>query len=138
MGVIQLSDVSGGPLMLGSVLNGVPLAGPLHYHLFKNNFTVTPASILADFTEATEAGYAPQDVPLSGWIITVTPSGTTLAENADIAFGITAAGTWYGYFVTSDDGDLLYAQQFNTAITFGGLGGTITVTPKFQLKTPIP
>lgn len=138
MAVIQLSDVSGGPLMMGAVFNGVAIVGPIHYHLFTNNFTVTPASILADFDEATEAGYSPQAVTLSGWTITVTPSGTTNAEATDIAFSITESGTWFGYYVTDDNGVLLYAQQFATGITFGTLGGTITITPKFQFKTPIP
>ncbi len=93
-------------------------------HLFKNNFTPTPASVLTDYTEVLVAdfpGYA---------AIAITQSGTAFINgggNAEAVFSDplfqpssapTAPITVYGYFVTlhpvAGPDTLVYGKRFDT------------------------
>ncbi len=86
-------------------------------HLFTNNFTPTPDSLIADYTEAAYAGYA--GIAVSGWTAPAYQSRgvwSTDSTNVMDFVGPAAGGgpTVYGYFVKSAGGGtpLLYGVRF--------------------------
>lgn len=88
---------------------------PVKARLYKNDFSPTPASVLADFTEATYSGYAAQEIsPMSE--PEETPSGKVRSQSAELTFshnGGVTGNQIYGYFVTLETID-------GTKLWFGG------------------
>lgn len=78
--------------------------------LFKNNFTPSNTSVIASFTEADFAGYAPID--LSAWGAAALFAHVAQAQNIATSFVITA-GTQniYGWYVTNAAGTKLLLSQ---------------------------
>lgn len=136
MAAIQVAN-SGAVRLLEQILNGGSLSDPIAVRLFANNLTPTPATALGDFTESTAAGYVMQTFGLSGWTASTSPSGTTTATHANVVWTITGPGSFYGYYIADDAGVLLWSQRFDSTITFGDLGGVITLTPTLTLVSPI-
>lgn len=116
-------------------------ATPLHLHLFKNNYTPTNATILANLTESTFAGYAAVD--LITWAAPSVAAHVATMSAAARTFTRSSSGTGepvYGYFVTlADDTTLLWAERDPVADTSGvvyltSAGDTYTVTPSFNSR----
>jgi hypothetical protein len=127
----------GSQALLDNILNNVALPFPLRYHLYSNIFAPTPTTVLGDLTESSATGYAPQDVPQAGWTFSVPSTGTVRAVNADIAFTVTSTLVAFGLYVTTFAGDLLFAEEFSTPVSFGSMGGTVTLTPTIDFHSPI-
>jgi hypothetical protein len=111
---------------------GTAVTGLVHIHLFKNNFTPTKNSILADFTELTNVdvpGYAaspanwfagvPHRLPTGAW-----EAPDSLADPSFVATGPPPAPiVVYGFFATdSTDAILLGSGDFTTPYTFQKTG----------------
>jgi hypothetical protein len=77
-------------------------AFPIKCRLFKNNLTVTLATVLADLTEADFSGYAPQNVaPLDPPV--EADEGIVRSQVVSVTFahdGGAVANTVHGYYVT--------------------------------------
>lgn len=136
MSAIQVSDG-----YLQSILNlflnsGTPPTG-FTFHLYTNNITPTPASVLADFTECSIAGYASQAVTSSGWSINASAPGQYKGTNTTVSFTMTSSGTVYGLYVTDGVGALVWSEKFDTPLVFGDLGGTVTIEPTLESKSPL-
>lgn len=123
--------------MVDIILNDAGSPANWVYHLYVNDLTPTPATVLGDFTEATETGYAPENVPSSGWTPTTSPSGTTVAINSSFLWTISISGTFHGLYVTGAGGVLAWSERFGDPIVFGSLGGSIEVIPTLAIKSPI-
>lgn len=88
--------------------------------LFQNNFTPSPTSVLADFTEATFDGYAPVTVLAAAYPPSRTmPDGSTLALFSSVAdfedSGNVTPNTIYGAYITDTAGTfLLLSVRFDT------------------------
>jgi len=111
-------------------LDGVGIA------LFTNNFIPTVDSVLADFTEATFPGYAPQSIstPNAAFL-----NGTGRGEvDADLMTW-TATGasgeTVFGYFIYDAALDVIWCERFNAPVPMGAPGAAVDVTPKFTWFT---
>ena len=71
--------------------------------LFTNDYTPVEGSVVANFTEATAAGYAAITLTGASWTI-ATDTGVTTATYAQQTFTFTAASTNYGYYITNAAG----------------------------------
>lgn len=90
-------------------------------HLFTNDFTPLPSTLLADFDEANFVGYA--EVTIADWGTTINTGTARAGSTASATFtagAIVAPGqTVYGYYVT-DSGEtvVLFSERFETAVNF--------------------
>lgn len=110
-------------------------ATDVEMHLYSNNKTPAESDTITNYTESTASNYT--GVRLSGTAWTVasgSPAGAT-ATYAQQSFNFSAADTIYGYFVTSNQKQvLLWAELFSGGpFTLPSSGGTIAVTPKISL-----
>ena len=99
--------------------------------LYTNDYTPVEGSVVANFTEATAAGYAAIVLAGASWTI-ASSAGVTTAEYAQQTFTFTAASTNYGYYITNNDGSqVLWAERFSDALhTIPSGGGTEKITVK--------
>lgn len=104
----------------------------LKLRLFTNAHTPVEGDVAADYTEATEMGYMPITLNFVDWTFTTTLH-VVYADHAQVEFDPTAAGTWYGCYITDDGLGLVGAAKFAAPMTFGGAGGAIKVTPQLQI-----
>lgn len=100
--------------------------------LYRNDYIPTSASVLADFTEASFPGYAPQSIS------TPNPSflnGGGQAENdADLLTFNQSAGpaqVIYGYFIYDAALVVIAAQRFPAPVNMTGPGASLDVGAKF-------
>jgi hypothetical protein len=105
--------------------------------LYQNNYTPAAGDTLANYTEATFAGYTRQAI--SNWIPS-TLAASVATSNADQKqFQRSATGTAqtiYGYFVLDGTGNLLFAERDPAApITLTAQGDTYLITPKFTYQS---
>jgi hypothetical protein len=102
-------------------------------HTYSNNFTPTTASILANFTENTYAGYAAQDI--SNWGAPSTAAHVTTIQGDPNTFTRSTTGAAenvYGYFVTDQAGTTLYYAEKDPGgpRVLTNAGDSVTITPK--------
>lgn len=111
------------------------LLDDVEIHLYQNNYTPGPASVLGDFTEATFDGYAASDAVVWG-----TPF-TDLLDNAVVAggskqftsTGATTPNVVYGYYVTDAAGTgYKYAERFDNPVNIDGAAQAVVVLPLFS------
>lgn len=115
------------------------LTDDLTLKLYSNNYTPIAASIAANFTEVSGAGYADLPLELASW--TITPGSPAVAEyDTPQDFNFTGAtdtpGVIYGYYIIRDsDGLLIYAERFPTDdVPFVPINGSlIRLTPRITL-----
>lgn len=102
-------------------------------HLFKNNVTPNEDTVIGDLTEATETGYASITLTGSSWTVS-TLVGITSATFAEQTFTFTVGADIYGYYVTSNGGNLLWLERFDGApFQLPSGGGVIAITPSIEL-----
>jgi len=121
-------------LLLAYMLNKTAPGDPV-LRLFTNNIgTIVDGSTIANFTEATQAGYASATLAGTDWTVGASV-GVTSANFAAQTFTFTTSATVYGYFITEQSGgDVLWAEVFSAgAFNIPDGGGTIAITPKITL-----
>jgi hypothetical protein len=129
---LTVPDV-GEVLLLSYALNKTA-ASEVHLHLYTAIASaIDDDTVIADFTEATAAGYAAIELAGASWTVS-TVGGTTTATYAEQTFTFTAASTNLGYYVTDHaDTGLLWCEAFSDAPhTIPSGGGTEKVTVKIQ------
>jgi hypothetical protein len=104
-------------------------------HLYNNNRTPAPLDTLNNYTESVASNYSGFRLVGAQWTVS---SGSTVGATASYAtqnFNFSAADTIYGYFVTSQQKQvLLWAELFTGGpFTLPSSGGTIALTPKISL-----
>jgi len=102
-------------------------------HLYSNNFSPTTASVLANFTECTFAGYAAADC--SNWTApTVTSHVATIQADANTFTRSTTGSSQnvYGYYITDQAGTTLYYAELDPSgpRVVTNAGDSVTITPK--------
>lgn len=115
-------------LMLGSYSS----SNQLKCKLYKNDYTPIATSVVGDFTEATFTGYASVTIDESLWsYATVDGKAVATYDSSPMEWTVTGSPhTVYGYYVTSNDGTVLYfAEKFSTALSLA-----TDDTPQLQLK----
>ena len=105
--------------------------------LFTNNIEPTPASVLADFTQATFTGYAASAAVSWDAVFTDLLGNAVVRGDTEtfVATGTPTPETIYGYYLTKSGGGgaLVGSQRFTTPvnITLGGDG--LTVVPEMVI-----
>lgn len=121
---------------------GVDAQEDLLLKLFTNNVTPAEADTAVTYTELTAGaapGYAAKTLTKTSWVVTagagVTTAGAAKADYAQQTFTLTGGpATVYGYFVVGATSGILYwAESFGSAFNIPAGGGTINVTPRFEL-----
>lgn len=123
--------------ILDLYLNGSGSSIVGSWRLYSNDYTPVPGMLVGAFTEVTASGYAPVSVLDTGWTLTLAGTGLYDGTNDAIAFTMDEAVTVYGYYVLDGDGDVAWAQRFATPVVLPSFGGTITLQPRLELKTPL-
>lgn len=104
--------------------------------LFKNNLVPDNTKVLADFTEADFAGYAP--ISLSGFSVPSVAAHVASSSPAPATFTITAGSqNVYGWYVTNSAGTkLLFSQRDPAApVALDSAGmNTYTITATVKAK----
>ncbi len=105
------------------------------YHLYTNNKTPAPTDTLANYTESVASNYTGFRMFGSQWTVSSGVSAGATATYAQQAFNFSAADTIYGYFVTSQQKQVLLWAEIFTGGPFilPSSGGTIALTPKISL-----
>lgn len=108
--------------------------GDFHFHLFGNNHTPSPTTVLGDLTElGSGTGYAIQTVAAADFTLTGVTAHVGSITAADISFGPWSSGAdvAYGYYITDTTNTILLAvARFDGAPLPAGTGNVIVVTPK--------
>ena len=108
--------------------------------LFINDYVPIETSVAADFTESVDASYVtyiPFEIAGNSW--TITQGDPTEAvfngTGGDIDFPFASTETVYGYFLTNNTGNLLWAERFTDG-PYNILvdGGVVHVIPKMSLE----
>jgi hypothetical protein len=111
----------------------------LDIRLFKNNLTPTGANVLADFTEVTDAGYAPvNNVGFTAAILNGANQGQTTAPTVLFTFQHNAGDfTIFGYYFTdpADANKVVFSERASASFTVTANGDTYAVTPKKLMDT---
>jgi hypothetical protein len=127
------------PFAMDIILRGIRtqllLVPSPRLHLFQNNITPTPLSLLTDFTEATYDGYANQTQPYAGGPFRETDGSFSIRTLANFAMtGSTTPNIIYGYYVTDNPNTgLLFAGKFDTPIAMVDAFSYITYDNKLTL-----
>jgi len=90
--------------------------GPLTAHLYQNDYVPSPASVLADFTEADFDGYADVDLTLLVGPY-LNPQGQPEIQNASVTWamtGTTTPNTIFGYYFTTLAGAYHSGERFDS------------------------
>lgn len=125
-------------LMLKYLLNvlttsgaGPSSSGNRVLKLYNND--VTPVEATTTVTECTETGYAA--ITLTQTWTVATSVGVTTGVYSEMTFNFTTGVTAYGYYVTSQAGELLWLERFSGGpFTLPSGGGQIAVTPTITLE----
>ena len=132
---------SQGALFLERLLNTGTGATPenLILRVFKNNITPASTMTVADFAEATFAGYVAVTLTSADW--TISHDGTfgfaTASSGVMFASSATTDETVYGYYMTGVNSSTLYwAQAFPAAFRVYNLGDAVVPTSALQLGMP--
>jgi hypothetical protein len=98
--------------------------------LFSNDYTPVAASTEANLTEVAGGGYAAIALTASNWVTTPgSPTSTTYPQQTFTFTGATnAPGTIYGYYITDNNGKLIFAERFAAFFTPANNGDTVKVT----------
>jgi hypothetical protein len=107
-----------------------------YVHLFKNNFTPDPGSVLADFTEATFTGYAAvQSIAKFGTPYKVI-DGEYQTDSSAFNFACSGGSsqTVYGWYLTWNDGSTTWVRKsgvFTTPfVMITGASFNIQISPQ--------
>jgi hypothetical protein len=119
-------------LMLQYILNKSNPSN-LTIHLYSNNVTPGESSTITTFTEVTGFGYNPIALIPANWTIVI--DDFAKGEHTEVTWTFTgAAGAIYGYYVTRQTGELMWAERFtNGPYTINTSGDEIRVTPRLSL-----
>ena len=101
-------------------------------HLYSNDPTISDLTVLEDLNEVSGSGYNPININGTGWNVNST---NTTASYSDQTFFFTGTVVAYGYFVTNEDGDLLWCERFtNAPFSIPISGGQIAIALNISLS----
>lgn len=111
-----------------------PAGGDRLLRLYTNNVSPGKSTVIGDLTEATEAGYSAITLTGTSWTI-ATSLGVNSATYALQTFTFSEAVTAYGYYVTTQDDELLWVERFSDGpYVLSSDGGNMAVTPKVNFN----
>lgn len=100
-------------------------------HLFDNDFTPTPDSVIGDFTEATFAGYvASSAIAWSEPFRTEDGRAKSVGDTKVFELDTLPGAIIYGWYATVG-GALRAAKRFDTPVSLAVVGNACIVTPEY-------
>jgi hypothetical protein len=105
-------------------------------HLYDTTVTVDEETTLANVSQyqCSSAGYAPITLVSNNWTTTQTGGGVTTAVYSEQTFVFATLGRAAGYYVTNQENQLLWLEQFSGAMfNIPDGGGTVSITCKLTL-----
>lgn len=106
--------------------------------LFKNNPTLTQATVYADLTLATFGGYSPVTLTRGSWVTPTISSGvavSTYTTTPQVWTVSSGSETIYGYaIVTASSPVIRYVEKFASPVAVAA-GGILGVLPRVTLGT---
>ena len=111
-----------------------PSGGNRLLRLFTNNLVPGKYTVIDDVIEAVEDGYLPITLTGTSWTI-ATDAGVNSASYAIQTFTFTEAVTVYGYYLTTQDDELLWIERFSDGpYTLPTPGGEIAISIILRLN----
>lgn len=110
--------------MLEAYLSSIASDPDWDVHLYSNDFSPGPGTVIGDFTECTFNGYSAQPLVTADWgSVSVTDHVAISTYPTPIDFTAASSGfssqNVYGYYVTDGAGDLLFSERFeSTRVVF--------------------
>jgi len=103
--------------------------------LYSNSYVPLETSVVGDFTENAEAGYASATLTAASWTVAGDPTEASYAEQSFVFDAAASTANVEGYFITNVAGTIvLWAEKFSDGpYTIPTRGGTVFVIPKIQL-----
>jgi hypothetical protein len=129
------------PFILADIIancwgNGAP--GNIQLCLFNAVHAPLPMDTAATYNaiECTFPGYARQVVASAAWGAPFISLNTALSLGPGVTFvrgiGVQAPSTVNGYYVLQAGGNIIWAQQFDTAVPIVNPGDTVLFVPQFS------
>jgi hypothetical protein len=139
---IMTQDMGALAFLNARLNNTFPTSKDLTVHLFCNNITPSDSDVVGDYTEASGAGYAAQTLTTGSWTISIV-SNLAQAVYGTLTFALTGVlttnTTVYGYYVTDDNGDLMWADTLTTPFdTSPNVPGYIAIDITYKASKGTP
>jgi len=123
--------------ILDAIIASLPGPGTVTVHLYANDVTPTPATVLADLTEANFTGYA--DVDVTPNAAGENPDGWGQVDIPEAHFEATGAAipnNVFGYYLTDTTNlVLLAAGHFDVPVVFDETGDALNLVSNLQLRS---
>lgn len=111
-----------------------PAGGDRLLRLYTNNLVPSKSTAIGNITEATEDGYSAITLIGTNWTI-ATSLGVNSATYSLETFTFTEEVTVYGYYITTQDDELLWVERFSDGpYILSSEGGNIAITPKINFN----
>jgi hypothetical protein len=122
-----------------------PVTHDLTLKLYVNDISPAAADTSVSYTEMSTNAYVAKTLVQENWTTTsvTDPDGGDMAEavyaQQEWTFDDTGgANTIYGYFIVDEDGDVMWAQRFDTPRVVGEIGDLLRLTPKKTYRSRPP
>ena len=131
---LVVPNISGEILMLQYIVGLVNADNPV-LHLFSNDVTPSDSTVIGDLTEVSgSTGYQAITLVSSNWTTTQS-MGITTAVYSSQTFNFTTGVTTYGYYLSTETGQLLWLERFSGGpFVYPDSGGNCSVAAKLGLS----
>lgn len=120
--------------MLGYIVNKIQPTN-LTVRLYSQPIDLTGDDFSAsDFSEVSVGGYASVTLTGSNWTIS-TVAGISSAVASNVTFNMDSGVDIYGYYVTSSEDIIMWAEEFpSPPFRLPAEGGQVVIVPRVQLN----
>lgn len=125
--------------LLEMIVGKTPLpSGELVLHLYTNQVDLTDETVEeSNFTEASASGYAAVTLTGANWTAStdLATGVSTAVYDTNVTFTFNVGEDVYGYYITNNAGQILWAEEFPSApFALPSTGGEISIKPQVQLS----
>jgi hypothetical protein len=111
-------------------------AGELILHLYVNQVDLSNESFtVSSFTEASASGYSAITLEGANWTADTQAGVSAIVYDSNVTFTFNVGQDVYGYYVTNNSNQILWAEEFPGApFALPSTGGEISIRPQVQLN----
>lgn len=109
----------------------------LQLKLYVNDATITAATVVADLTECTDAGYAAYALPGSSWSVVWDTDRSVATFTVDNTITFVSAASIYGMYLTNAAGTVLMGAADFGAVKSFDAGDQFTFTEGVLKNKPV-
>lgn len=130
----------GNALMLKYIVNFINLDGSAPssgadrlLRLYSNNLTPNKNTVYSDLTEVDSGtGYTAMSLIGTDWEIESASGVTSATYNDYVTFNFSSSATVYGFYITTQDDELLWVERFENTYTYP-TSGELKIIPYIAL-----